>query len=297
MAQTKARTRALAALTASMLLFGTIGLLRRGIDAPSSLLALVRAVVGTGFLSLYCARKHLRLMDGLNRRQWLLLVLSGAVMGFNWIALFESYRYTSLAAATMCYYMQPTILIVFSPVLFRERLTPLKLLCADAGVLGMALVSGVIGTQAPAPSELRGIALGLTAAVLYAAVIILNKKAGSVNPYQRTVLQLGAAAVALAPYVLLTEDLKTVHLNAAGLGALAVLGLVHTGLAYTLYFGSMEPLSAQTIALFSYIDPVTALLLSALLLREPLSLTGWLGAALILAAAVLGERTAQRESG
>ena len=60
-------------------------------------------------------------------RTKLLLILSGALIGFNWILLFEAYNYTTVATATLCYYMQPTIVILLSPLFFRERLTAKKL--------------------------------------------------------------------------------------------------------------------------------------------------------------------------
>lgn len=279
-------TGALGALTASMLIFGTIGLFRRWIPVSSGLLSLTRAVLGTAFLLGYVGVRGRNRALSLNRRQGLLLLLSGALIGFNWIALFEAYRFTTVAVATLCYYMQPTILILLSPLLFGERLGMRKLLCAAAAVAGMVLVSGV-GTVGAGNG--RGIALGLTAAGLYAAVIVLNKLVSGVDPLQRTVVQLSAAALTLLPYVLLTEDWGAVALTGAALGALLLVGLVHTGVAYALYFSSVEHLSAQTIALMSYVDPVSALLFSALLLREPLGLRGAAGAALILSSAALGE--------
>jgi drug/metabolite transporter (DMT)-like permease len=216
-------------------------------------------------------------------------------MGFNWILLFEAYRFTTVAVATLCYYMQPTILIVLSPLLLGEKLTGRKLLCAGAAVVGMVLVSGV-GTG-DGTGDVRGIALGLSAAALYAAIIILNKKLTGVDPFQRTVFQLGAAALTLLPYELLTEQWSSVRLTAPAAAALMVVGLVHTGLAYTLYFSSVEALSGQTLALMSYIDPASALLFSALLLREPLGARGAAGAVLILASAAISELFSTPPSG
>lgn len=285
MNHTSNRAGALSALSASMLIFGTIGLFRRWIPVSSPLLSLTRAVLGTALLLAFCALRRHSLSLRLTRGRMALLVLSGALIGFNWILLFESYRFTTVAAATLCYYMQPTILILLSPLLFGERLTRGRLLCAAAAVAGMVLVSGV-STSA---GDGRGIVLGLGAAALYAGVIVLNKKTPGVDPLQRTVVQLAAAAVTLLPYVLLTEHWEAVALDARALCLLLVVGLVHTGLAYALFFASVEGLSAQTIALMSYIDPVSALLFSAVLLREPLGLRGVLGAVLILVPVAVSE--------
>ena len=315
MNQTERRTGALASLTASMLIFGTIGLFRRWIPVSSGLLALTRAVLGTLFLLGLRAlgvtgpgrseaapesgpgRSEANRNGGPGRsessralggRQALLLPLSGALLGLNWMLLFEAYRHTTVAIATLCYYMQPTILIFLSPPLFREPLRGKQLVCALLSVAGMVLVSGVGGAGTGALDGL-GIGLGLAAAALYALIIVLNKTMGPVDPWRRTVVQLTAAACALLPYVLLTGGFQGPRLSGGALAALLVVGVVHTGVAYALYFSSMGKLPAQTLALFSYIDPVTALLLSALVLGEALSARGFVGAALILACAVFGE--------
>ena len=121
---------------------------------------------------------------------------------------------------------------------------------------------------------------------------LLNKKGAPVDAYEKTILQLFSAAAVLVPYLLVTENFSALQLTGRDVLLLLVLGIVHTGIAYALYFGSMDGLRAQTIALFSYIDPVVALFLSALLLREPLTAAGMIGAVLILGSAAFSELTA-----
>ena len=223
----------------------------------------------------------------------ILLVLSGALIGINWILLFEAYNYTTVATATLCYYMEPVIVILLSPLFFKERITGKKLICTAAALAGMALVSGIFGPGGSAAGlqgdNLPGILYGLGAAVLYASVVILNKRLRGVDPYRKTILQLGSAAVCLLPWLLLTGQLSGVEADARSLLLLLVVGIVHTGIAYALYFGSTDGLRAQTIALFSYIDPVSALIFSVLLLHEPMTAAGMAGAVLILGAAFAGE--------
>lgn len=283
--------KSLSMLIAAMVLWGTIGLFRRAIPLSSGLVAFSRGVIGALFLALLAKCRGRRLFHGIGRRKTLRLVLSGAVMGINWILLFEAYRFTSVSVATLCYYMEPTFLILASPLFLRERLTAGKGLCAGVSLLGMALVSGVFRGAPLRAGEWRGILLGLGAALLYTAVVLLNKGTAGVDPYEKTVLQLSAAAAALTPYLLVTEDFSALSLSGRTAGMLLLLGILHTGAAYALYFGSMEGLRAQTIAIFSYMDPVTALLLSALLLSERLSAPAILGAVLILASALLSELT------
>lgn len=276
------------ALIGSMLIFGTLGVVRRYVPLSSAMLALCRGALGSVFLLLFVLVRggKLKLPE---RKATLWLVLTGAIMGLNWMLLFEAYSYTTVAAATMCYYMQPTIVILLSPLVFRERLSGRKLACAAAAIVGMLFVSGVLSGGTGQVRDIRGILFGLGAAALYAAVIILNKKVVVEDIYAKTVIQLAGAALVMIPYVLLTEGVPELTLTAADIGMVLLVGIVHTGITYALYFGSMQRLKAQTVAVMSYIDPVFALLLSAAVLHESLTPLGIVGAVLIIGSAVISE--------
>ena len=272
-----------------MIIFGSIGIFRRNIALSSGLLAFSRGVIGVLFLCLFVKLRGRRIRHGLSRRGVLWLALSGAAIGFNWILLFEAYNRISVPVATLCYYMQPTIVILLSPLLLRERLTITKLICACTAVLGMVCVSGVLEDPERAYSDVGGILMALGAAVLYAAVIIMNKRSEPSDAYEKTIIQLSTAAVVLIPYILATENFQEIRFSLQNVILLLIVGLVHTGIAYTLYFSSMDGLKGQTVAILSYIDPVTALVLSAIVLNESLSVLGMLGAVLILGSAFTSE--------
>ena len=276
-------------LISAMLLYGTIGVFRRYIPLSSGMLAFSRGLLGSLFLWGLVRLRGRGRAEWIGRKDLLLLALTGALIGANWMLLFEAYNHTTVATATMCYYMQPTLVILLSPLVLRERLTARRLACAGAAVAGMALVSGVADGGGIGARDLSGVAFGLGAAALYATVILLNKKLQVEDVYRKTAVQLTAATVALAPYVLLTEDFAAIRLDARAAVLVLIVGVVHTGVAYAMYFGSMKRLRAQTIALLSYIDPVFALLLSAAVLHEPITPLGVLGAALILGSALVGE--------
>lgn len=286
MTNTQSRSRLM--LIASMFIFGTIGIFRRWIPLASSVLALGRGLIGAVFLlAVIALRGKKPELPAIRKNLWKLLV-SGAFIGFNWILLFEAYRFTSVATATLCYYLAPMFVILASPLVLKEKLSARKLLCVLAALGGMVLVSGVLQAGFRV-SELKGVLFGLAAAALYASVILLNQRITGISAYDKTAVQLGAAALVLLPYTLLTENLAPGYFTLPVLGLLFLVGIIHTGLAYALYFGSMEALPAHSIAIFSYIDPIVAILLSALLLKEPMTPGGWLGALLILGAAFVSE--------
>lgn len=291
MAMQRNDRRSLMMFISSMLIFGTIGIFRRYIPFSSAFLAMTRGLLGGLLVMAYVrlsGRRKNRKADRLPGKTVMRLAVSGAVMGFNWILLFEAYNRTTVGVATLCYYMEPTIVMLLSPLIFREKLTLKKCLCATAAIAGMVLVSGVL-EEHRGPGNLQGVLLGLGAAVLYSVVVIMNKLTPGVEPYQKTTVQLLSAGLVMIPYLLLTGGFNPGAADARAVILLLIVGVVHTGIAYVLYFGSMDGLRAQSIAIFSYIDPVSALLFSAFLLKEPLSTAGIAGAVLIIGSAVISE--------
>ncbi len=281
--------RARAALVFSMFAFGTIGIFRRYIPLASGLLAMSRGFIGALFLLVLVVLRKQKLDREAIRGNLILLIVSGALIGFNWILLFEAYRYTTVATATLCYYLAPTFVMLASPFVLGERLTKRKLGCVVISFVGMVLVSGVLSAGFSGVGELQGVLLGLGAAALYASVVLMNKRLGPIPAYDKTILQLISAAVVLIPYVIFAEKSSFAGSTPFVIFMLLVVGIVHTGLSYALYFGSMSSLPTQTVAIFSYIDPVVAVILSALLLKEEMTVAGIVGAGLILGAAIWGE--------
>lgn len=284
----KTQNRSRLMLMGSMFIFGTIGIFRRWIPLASSVLAVARGFIGALFLLGVMALKKQKPDATAIRKNLGKLLLSGGAIGVNWILLFEGYRFTSVATATLCYYLAPIFVLLAAPLVLKERLTARKLLCVLAALGGMVLVSGVLQAGFSL-AELRGVCLSVGAAVFYAAVIVCNQTIRDISAYDKTVVQLASASLVTLPYALATETMAPGFFTGPVLGLLLVVGILHTGVTYALYFGSMEALPAHTVAIFSYIDPIVAVLLSALLLREPMGPAGWAGAVLILGAAVVSE--------
>lgn len=277
----------------AMVTFGTIGIFVRYIPLPSSIIALVRGVLATVFLLAVMAAGK-RWPDRTSiRSNLMLLVISGGLIGFNWILLFEAYNYTSVAVATLCYYLAPVFVIIASPFVLGEKLTMRKTLCVATALAGMVLVSGVIQNYASGGNtedlSLTGVFFGVGAGALYATIILMNKKLKDISSYDTTVVQLASASAVLVPYCLLTVDMGSLTITPLSAVLLFIVGIVHTGIAYVLYFGSIKELPAQTVAIFSYIDPILAVLLSALLLKESMDMLSISGAILILGSTFVSE--------
>ena len=283
--------RARMMLVTSMVIFGTIGLFKRFVPVTSGELALYRAVLAAVLLVGVLLVTRQKIPFKAIGKQSPLLLLSGAAMGVNWILLFEAYDNTSVALGTISYYFAPVIVTLLCPLLFREKLTAKQIICFLTSTAGLVIITFAAeqGGEVEGRNDLVGILFGLGAAVFYATVILLNKFIKRVEGLHRTLLQFLAAIVTLTPYVALTSGVTLGGMDATGWACLLIVGLVHTGLAYVLYFPSIKELPGQKAAILSYIDPLVAVIVSVLILREPMNVWQWIGGAMILGATLWNE--------
>ena len=268
-------------LILSMAVFGTLGPIVRSIPVSSAELALYRAVLASLLIGLDLLVTRQRIPFAKIRRSLPLLLFSGMAMGFNWILLFEAYKYTTVSVATLSYYFAPVIVTAVCPFLFKEKLTRKQILCFVMSTLGIVLITG-IGDLSQGSSHLLGVCFGLGAAVLYATVVLINKFIRDVEGIHRTFLQFLAAIATLVPYVALTSGVTLGGMDAVGWLCLLIVGLVHTGVTYCMYFTALRDVPGQKAAILSYIDPLVAVLISVTLLGEALTPAQAAGGALIL---------------
>ncbi len=268
-------------LIISMTIFGTLGLFVRNISLPSGEIALYRAVLAAALIGIFLLITKQKIPFSKIKKEIPLLVLSGVAMGFNWILLFEAYNYTTVSIATLSYYFAPVIVTVACPILFKEKMGAKQWICFLMSTLGIVLITG-IGDLSQGSSHIKGIAFGLGAASLYATVILVNKFIKNVEGIYRTFLQFLAAIAVLVPYVLLTDGINLQTLNGKGWVFLLVIGLIHTGVTYCLYFSSLKELPGQKAAILSYIDPLVAVLISVVVLHEKMTVMQVIGGLLIL---------------
>lgn len=277
----------------SMAIFGTLGLFVRNINVASGELALYRAVMAALFLTTVFLITKRRIEWTKIRKEVPILIASGVAVGINWILLFEAYKYTTISLATLSYYFAPVLVTAICPFLFKEKLTPKQIICFVMSTLGIVLITGIGG--ADGQNNLVGIMFGLGAAVFYASVILLNKFIKNVGGMDRTLLQFIAAILVLLPYVASTSGFSLGGLDTLGWSCLLVVGLVHTGITYTMYFSSLKDLPGQKVAILSYIDPLVAIAISVIVLGEAMTVTQMIGGALILGFTLWNELTPTKE--
>lgn len=271
----------------AMLIFGTIGLFVKNIDLNSSEIALTRGFIGGITLLFAMALLRKKVSIEAIKRNIYLLIFSGFAVGLNWIFLFQGYKYTSISNTTLSYYFAPIFVTILAPFILKEKLTLSKFLCVLMALVGMFCIVGV--DRINGGSDLIGIAYGLLAAGFYASVILMNKFLKGIDSLEITIIQLLSATITLLPYVLYMDSGKSLNISLNSIPYILILGIVHTGIAYLLYFSSLQELKGQTIAVLSYIDPVFAIIISAIILKEHLGILQIIGGVLILGSSFLSE--------
>ena len=279
------RSKNLILFVASMVIFGTNGLIVANISLGSAEIVLMRTFLGSLFLlAIVLVKRSFSFAD--LKADLIPATIGGAALGLNWVLLFSAYRSAGVGLSTLTYYCGPIIVLALSPVLFREKLTWNKLLAIAAVAVGMFCITGDIE---PGSDVQTGILFGGGAALLYASLIVANKRVKRLSGLNCAMYELIVAFFVVLIYLLASNVKLPVGPAAEDIVWVLAIGLVNTGLAYYLYFSSLQKLPGQTVALVCYIDPLTALLVSGAFLGEKLLGVQIAGAVLILGGACLGE--------
>ena len=285
-------------LLTAMLIWGSLGLFVKNIALSSPELAFFRALLGCLFLCLVGFISRTPISRDAIVKMLPLLILSGAAISINWIFLFQAYKYTTVPIATLSYYFAPVFIIFISPIFFKERLTASRLLCVCIAMLGLGLIllSGQAGQYA-ASSITIGIGYGILAAAFYAAVVVINKFLRGLSGYETTLIQLTTAALILGVYIAFSGGFHLSGMTSVGWLFVVIVGIFHTGAAFLLFFSAIPQLSSQSLALLSYVDPISAMIFAAIFLHEGLTPIQLLGGVLVLGAACFSEwQSARRKA-
>jgi RarD protein len=271
-----------------MIIFGTIGLVQRNIDLSSGETALLSSSIGCLFLIFLFLMMKKSIPWKLVKANASILFLSGIALGGNWIFLYQSYEYTTITNATLGYYFAPVFVMILSPIILKEQLPLKKIVCIGIAILGMLLIV-VNGISASGKGDVLGVFFGLVAAAFYAALMLLNKFIQNMAKLEITIIQLATTTLLLLPYVLFTEGFSILQVSSSSIPFIILLGIVNTGMGFWLFFSGMQKLEGQSIAMLSYVDPFVAILISAVILLEQMSLVQMLGGTLLLGSTFVSE--------
>lgn len=272
-----------------MCIFGTVGIFVNYIKLPTSLIAFVRGSLGATFLFAMTKFKKEKVSFKGIKVNWKMIFLSGTLIGLNWIFLFEAYKYTTVAIATLCSYLAPVFMMLASHFILKEKLSKINVICISIALLGMLFVSGVLESKELAAGNFRGILFGLMTAVCYAFAVFISKFVKGIKPNDMTIIQLTVAAIVLFPYILISKNVSNIEFDLRSILFLLVISTLHTGYSYAVYFDCVSKLKTQTVAIYSYLDPIVAIVFSAIILKQGMSFLSIVGAVLILGSTLFSE--------
>lgn len=269
----------------ALLLFGSNGIVASFISLSSYEIVLLRTFIGSLLLIAVFFITRNKLTFFKHKKSSLFLMLSSMAMGTSWMFLYEAYAQIGVSIASLCYYCGPVIVMALSPLLFREKLTAMKLIGFASVLVGIFLVNG---NAFDGSGNLWGIFCGLMSAVMYSAMVICNKKAEQIKGLENATLQLFVSFLTVFIFVLFKQGL-VIRLETADIIPMLILGLLNTGIGCYFYFSSIGNLPVQTVAVCGYIEPLSAVIFSVLFLKEVLLPLQILGAVLIIGGAILSE--------
>ena len=270
---------------ASLLLFGSNGIVASYIALSSYEIVYLRTMIGSLFLLVLFLLLRQKWNVREHRKELGYIALSGFAMGIGWIFLYEAYQQVGVGTASLLYYCGPVIVMALTPFFFKESLTRKKCLGFAIVLLGILFVNGQAFQEGKTG---WGLFCGGMAAILYAVLVIANKKAVHISGMENSMLQLIFSFLAVAVFLCFRQGL-VVEIPTGDLLPVLFLGLVNTGVGCYLYFSAIGHLQAQTVAVCGYLEPLSAVVFSAVLLGESMMLLQAAGVAFIIGGALFAE--------
>lgn len=269
----------------AVILYGTIGYFLHYINAASEFVVMCRGLIGSLFILLVMfIKKDLPDLKAI-KNNLLYLVVSGIALGLNWVFLFSGYKY-SISISSLCNYTAPIMVVIISALFLKEKIKHKQAVCILCSFVGILLISGIFDSNEA--TDMNGFVYGMLAAIGFVALVLCNRKLKNIKPLDKTVVQLFASFLTVLPYVLANHSMPT-NLDKDSLLLILMLGIVHTGIAYIFYFGSIDTLPVSKVAILGYIEPVLSIITGVVFFKEKLSILGGIGALLILVSAIVSE--------
>ena len=274
-----------------MIIWGSLGVFTRSIPLSALSLAFLRALIALPVLFVVMKMKKA------DKVKWQLLIpylISGVLLGFGWLTLFYGFKHTSLSSAVMIYNMCPVYVMIFAPLVLKETISKIQIAVIFISFLGLLLI---VGHNLLEGYEYMGLALSAISGMLYATIVLINRSIKvRVDNQTATFVQIFTAMIVLLPFVLIDGNILTVvDLDARAVTYTILLGILHTSVAYTMFFSLYTHMKSVEIVSYSYLEPLFGILFSVIFVGETLTLPQIIGGILILGSAYIGEMLKDRK--
>ena len=269
----------------ALFLFGLNGIVASHIALSSYEIVFLRTLIGSILLICVFFLSRGRFHWKKYKQDFIFVVLSGFAMGASWMFLYEAYQQIGVSFASLLYYCGPVIVMIFSPLMFKEKLTMPKVVGFLIVLFGIMLVNGKMTVS---EGNRWGLLCGALSAVMYFFMVTLNKRSHKIVGMENAVIQLTVSFLTVAVFVGIKQAF-VIKVPTSSWPWILLLGLVNTGLGCYLYFSPLSKIPVQTVAIFGYIEPLSAVVFAALLLGEKMSALQYIGAVCIIGGAMIGE--------
>ncbi len=263
----------------AMTIWGSIGLFVRTSGLSPFEVAFFRAFIASICL-IFIDKVFYKNKEVVNKKEVMLLLLCGVLMGLNWVLLFTAYQYTTISIASICYDFAPIFVVMLASIFLKEKITPKTIVCIGFSLVGLFMIASNTGTSTGNSQHIKGILFAMSGAILYSLVVVISLTIKNVSSIKISTYQMVASSIVLLPFVIQSNIFFNLKLNAIPI--ILILGIVHTCLAYILYFSGMKKTKANTVAILGYIEPITAVVLSFIVLHEPLTTMQIIGGVIVL---------------
>ena len=271
-----------------MVVWGSLGVFTKSIPLSSLSLAFLRALIALPVLLIG--------MRGAGGIRWPLAkpyIVSGVLLGFGWLTLFYGFKHTGISSAVIVYNLCPVYVMILAPLILKEAITKVQRMVIAASMLGLILI---VGSNLSDGYGTLGLGLSAVSGMLYAAIVMINRGIKNrMDSRAATFVQVFTAMLVLLPFALADGDvLNVLRLDTRAIAFTVLLGVLHTGVAYTLFFSVYSQMKSVEIVSYSYLEPLFGILFSVLFAGERLTLLQIAGGVLILGSTFLGERFKDR---
>lgn len=283
-------TGVLGILLASFI-WGTLPIILKQINGASHVIVFYRVFFAFLAISLlFLVRGKTALLKVPNRRTVIIMMQQGVLLGINWMLFIGAFQYAKVATVELLCYAGPLLVTILAPFVLHEKLKPTIFIPLGFSFVGLLIILVPHGVNFD-QSELLGASMASLSAFTYAALTLRNKK---VLPSVKTTVfvwyEYLAASLFLLPFALYSTAIGNGPTGAVSFFWLVTIGVVHTGFTGLLFFAGLRRLRADQSAILTYMEPVSAIVLAALLLREPLTLPTIIGGLMVVVGGTLVAR-------
>ena len=274
-----------------MVIWGSLGVFTNSIPLSALSLAFLRALIALPILFVVMKMKT---TDKVNVSLLKPYLISGVLLGFGWLTLFYGFKHTNISSAVMIYNMCPVYVMILAPLVLKETISKIQIAVIFASIMGLFLI---VGHNLLEGYGYMGMALSGISGMLYAIIVLINRSIKiRVDNQIATFVQIFTAMLVLLPFVLMDGNILTVlDLDARAVIYTILLGILHTGVAYTLFFSLYTHMKSVEIVSYSYLEPLFAILFSVIFVGELLTVPQIIGGILILGSTYVGEKLKDRE--